>query len=92
MQFTNNVLNMNFVNQPTSNLNDCINLCAAWNENNVTQSNANQVCSAVCWRNGFTNDDYPGQCFGFGSVNASSGVFNIETSTTCDSAAWINEA
>jgi hypothetical protein len=50
----------NAVSQRTSNLNDCINLCAAWNQNNVTKSTADQACSAVCWRNGFVNDDFLG--------------------------------
>jgi hypothetical protein len=93
MQLTNNVLKVNMVNQPASNLNDCINLCAAWNENNVTKGNADQACSSVCWRYGFTdNDDLPGQCFGFASTNASSGAFNIQSDALCDSAAWINQA
>jgi hypothetical protein len=92
MQFTNNIENANWVDNPVTSLNDCINLCAAWNENNVTKSNADQVCSAVCWRYGFAGDDFPGQCFGFASVNSSSGGFNVQTDATCDSAAWINQA
>lgn len=27
-----------YVNEPTSCLNDCINLCATWNENNITKA------------------------------------------------------
>jgi hypothetical protein len=92
MQFTNNVANVNRVNQAASSLNDCINLCAAWNENNITKSNTDQVCSSVCWRYGFTDDDLPGQCFGFTSVNSSSGGLNVQFDALCDSAAWINQA
>lgn len=82
-----------YVNQATSTLNDCINLCAAYNENNVTNASGNKVCSSVCWRNGFVNDDWPGQCFGYAGNNDSySGGFNLQVDVTCDSAVWINEA
>jgi hypothetical protein len=82
-----------YVNQATSNLNDCINLCAAYNEINVTKSTASKVCSSVCWRNGFVNDDWPGQCFGYAGNNDSySGGYNLQADVTCDSAIWINEA
>lgn len=81
-----------YVNQPTTTLNDCINLCAAWNENNVTKSTQDQICSSVCWRNGFINDDHPGQCFGYMANNASSpGGFNLQADATCDSGIWINQ-
>lgn len=80
----------NWVSQPTSSLNDCINLCAAWNQNNVTNSDAGNVCSTVCWRHGFINDDWPGQCFGFTTTNTSSGSDNIPDDI-CDSAIWINQ-
>jgi hypothetical protein len=92
MQFINpGVQNVDWVNQPTSNLNDCVNLCTAWNENNVTKSNADQVCSAVCWRYGFNNDDLPGYCFGFTLNNSSTGSFDVQSDPLCDSAAWINQ-
>jgi hypothetical protein len=92
MKFINTVQSVNRVDQPASSLNDCINLCAAWNENNVTKSNADQVCSSVCWRYGLTDDDLPGQCFGIAISNTSSGGFNVEADLLCDSAAWINQA
>lgn len=85
------VQNANWVNQPTSSLNDCINLCTGWNENNVTKGNADKVCSAVCWRYGFEDDDLPGQCFGYTSNNASSGGFSAQMDDLCDAAAWINQ-
>ncbi|OOQ91368.1 hypothetical protein PEBR_00128 [Penicillium brasilianum] len=82
-----------YVNQATSNLNDCINLCAAYNENNVTKGTGSKVCSSVCWRNGFVDDDWPGQCFGYAGNNDSySGGYNLQADVTCDSAIWINEA
>jgi hypothetical protein len=81
------------VNQATSTLNDCINICAAYNKNNVTKSTGKDVCSSVCWRNGFNNDDWPGQCFGYAGKNDSySESFNLQADVTCDSAIWINEA
>ncbi|KAH8689005.1 hypothetical protein BGW36DRAFT_76062 [Talaromyces proteolyticus] len=80
-----------YVNQRTGSLNDCINLCATWNENNVTKSNAGQVCSSVCWRNGFENDDFPGQCFGYTGNNISApGGFDLQVDNTCDSGIWVN--
>ena len=30
------------------------------------------ICQAVCWRNSFTRNDWPGQCFGFPVVNTTS--------------------
>lgn len=91
MQFVNANQPNNRVGQPASSLNDCVNLCASWNENNVTKGNADQVCSAVCWRYGFLDDDMPGQCFGYTTTNVSSGVFNVRTDAICDSAVWINQ-
>lgn len=83
---------IDYVNQQTATLNDCINLCAAWNENNVTKSNAGEACSSVCWRNTFDNDDYPGQCFGIAAYNASvPGGFSLQADTICDSAIWTNQ-
>jgi hypothetical protein len=81
-----------FVNQATSTLNECINLCAAYNENNVTKSTGKNICSSVCWRNGFVNNDWPGQCFGYaGNNNSNSAGFNLQADITCDSAIWVNE-
>jgi hypothetical protein len=78
-------------------LNDCIDLCAAYNINNKTQiaSGASRICNSVCWRNTFEkiNDLPGGMCFGFTSQN-SSGTFSyaLPAETRCDSAALINQA
>jgi hypothetical protein len=78
-------------------LNDCIDLCAAYNINNKTQiaSGSSRICNSVCWRNTFEkiNDLPGGMCFGFTSQN-SSGTFTytLPAETRCDSAALINQA
>jgi len=51
------------VNQITDSLDSCIELCAAWNIAQATVSNSSSICQAVCWRNRFIDDDFPGQCF-----------------------------
>lgn len=49
------------------------------------------VCNAVCWRNSFVNDDFPGMCFGFTTQN-SSNAFVTQTEAICDGAAWIDQS
>ncbi|KAF1915940.1 hypothetical protein BDU57DRAFT_210898 [Ampelomyces quisqualis] len=82
--------------KPVNSLNDCIDLCAAYNISNKTQiaAGTNRICNSVCWRNTFDKiNDWPGgMCFGFTSQN-SSGTFRYRTpaETRCDSAALINQ-
>ncbi|KAI1421796.1 hypothetical protein F5Y12DRAFT_718064 [Xylaria sp. FL1777] len=83
------------LNQPTKSLNDCINACADYNNANKTAIAAgnNQTCNAVCWRNTdqLNNpDQIPGQCFGYTTLNSSTG-FAVTDEVLCDSAAWINQ-
>jgi hypothetical protein len=78
-------------------LNDCIDLCAAYNINNKTQiaSGSSSICNTVCWRNTFEkiNDLPGGMCFGFTAQNLSGAVqYTQPTETRCDSAALINQA
>ncbi|OKP10092.1 hypothetical protein PENSUB_4557 [Penicillium subrubescens] len=92
MQAVINWVHAAYVNQAASTLNEWINLCAAYNENNVTKSTGENVCSSVCWRNGFVNNDWPGQYFGYAGGNKSySAGFNLQADITCDSAIWIDE-
>jgi hypothetical protein len=83
--------------KPVKSLNECIDLCAAFNINNRTQiaAGTSRICNAVCWRNTFDkiNDWTGGMCFGFTSQN-SSGMFRykLPAETRCDSAALINQA
>jgi hypothetical protein len=90
------------VNVRTTSLDDCIGLCATYNEANKTTIDvgADYVCNAVCWRNGFVDDDQPGACFGFTTVNSteSGGVLgnfqlvsNATSGGSCDSAGWIDQ-
>lgn len=79
-------------------LNDCINLCANYDNTNSTEiaSGNSPICNSVCWRNTFdsANDWEGGHCFGFTTSNATvNGVsgFQIEESTICDSAVLINQ-
>lgn len=80
------------VNLRTPSLDDCIVECATYNIQNKTAIAAGQsnVCNAVCWRNTFTNDEFPGQCFGFTTQNSSSN-FVVKSESICDSAAWIDQ-
>jgi hypothetical protein len=97
---SNSLLNANGIDnafgRPVASLNECINLCAAYNVNNKTQiqRGSSRICNAVCWRNTFDKiNDWPGgMCFGFASQN-SSGLFRYKTpdETRCDSAALINQ-
>jgi hypothetical protein len=78
-------------------LNDCIDLCAAYNINNKTQiaSGSSSVCNSVCWRNTFEkiNDLPGGMCFGFTAQNSSGSIqYTQPAETRCDSAALINQA
>jgi hypothetical protein len=81
------------IDSPTSSLNDCIDLCAAYNVQNSTEiaNGTSNVCNAVCWRNTFSDgDEFPGSCFDYTTLNSSS-TFNVQDETICDSAAWINQ-
>lgn len=72
----------------------CINLCAVYNLQNATEiaSGDSQPCNAVCWRNGFVDDEFPGQCFGSTTQNSSTGGFNFDSDEIiCDAAGWINQ-
>lgn len=83
----------NVVSVKTANLDDCINRCANYNNENRTEiaSGSSGVCNAVCWRHSLSSD-WPGQCFGFSTQNSSTGGFSIDTSgVECDSAGWINQ-
>lgn len=80
------------VNTPTSNLDSCIQLCAAYNVENASQilSGASDVCNAVCWRDTITGNDWPGQCFGYSTRNSSS-EFILTSDDRCAGAALINQ-
>ncbi|KAH8751894.1 hypothetical protein BGZ57DRAFT_966016 [Hyaloscypha finlandica] len=80
----------------TAALDDCIGLCAAYNEANKTSiaGGADYVCNAVYWRNGFMNDDFPGTCFGFTTANSpgsGTGSFQTTEQSICDGAGWIDQ-
>ncbi|OAL51747.1 hypothetical protein IQ07DRAFT_390262 [Pyrenochaeta sp. DS3sAY3a] len=87
---------------PVASLDECINLCAAYNIQNRTQiedgSGRSGICNAVCWRNTFDKiNDWPGgMCFGFTTLNTtrdgeSAWKFTLPAETRCDSAALINQ-
>ncbi|KAL2786086.1 hypothetical protein BJX66DRAFT_313493 [Aspergillus keveii] len=84
----------NLVRQVAASLNDCMNLCAMYNYlNTTTDTDLDFACSAVCWRNGFEGNDWPGVCFGYPGLDQESevpGGFLIEPDTLCDSAVWVN--
>jgi hypothetical protein len=48
----------NAYGKPVKSLNECIDLCAAFNINNKTQiaAGTSRICNAVCWRNTFALD------------------------------------
>jgi hypothetical protein len=92
----------NIVNEPTTSLNDCIDLCARHTD---MSQDEDKRCNAVCWRNTH-NTDFPGECFGFwqvnGTVDASKGqwVLNgagaseglrVRREDMCDSAIWMDQ-
>jgi hypothetical protein len=74
-------------------LNDCIALATSYNLVNATEiaSGSSNIANAVCFRATITNDDFPGQCFGYTTTN-SSGNFVTTGDTRCDSAALINQS
>ncbi|KAJ0417624.1 hypothetical protein BJY00DRAFT_315736 [Aspergillus carlsbadensis] len=82
----------NLVRQVASSLNDCMNLCAMYNYLNTTSgTDLDFTCSAVCWRNGFEGNDWPGVCFGYPGLDEGvPGGVLIEADTLCDSAVWVN--
>ncbi|POS75621.1 hypothetical protein DHEL01_v205980 [Diaporthe helianthi] len=84
-----------WVNTFTNDLDSCIDMCAESNVNRESEIAAGNedLCNAVCWRNGFENDDYPGQCFGFTTANATTteGGFQFKDDWRCDSAGVISE-
>lgn len=90
-----NDLGNTLVNVATNSLNDCINLCAAYNVQIRADIKAGKadVCNAVCWRNTFVNNEFPGQCFGYMSKNNRTGGdgFAVQKEAICDSAAWVNQ-
>ncbi|OBT43101.1 hypothetical protein VE00_05535 [Pseudogymnoascus sp. WSF 3629] len=90
-----NDLGSTVVNVATKSLNDCINLCAAYNVQIRADIKAGKaaVCNAVCWRNTFDNNEFPGQCFGYTSKRQAVGGegFAVQKEPICDSAAWVNQ-
>lgn len=92
--WVNAINGFNAVNTPTASLNDCIDLCAAYNIANQTQisNSTGNVCNSVCWRWGAPGDTYwPGQCFGFMTSNVT-GTFVEEENGWCDGARWIDQS
>ncbi|UNI21248.1 hypothetical protein JDV02_007255 [Purpureocillium takamizusanense] len=83
----------NVVNQRTSSLNDCIDLCVAFNVKNRTEiaAGTSNACNGVCWRNDIGDPDWPGQCFGATIQNSSEAGFPVTRETICDSGAWVNQ-
>ncbi|TAQ91091.1 hypothetical protein B7494_g675 [Chlorociboria aeruginascens] len=81
----------NYVNQFSTSLDVCITACGVYNSG-ASASNA-QLCTGVCWRNGFLDDDHPGVCFGYAvAANTSEGGFPMDYGATgqiCDSAVLI---
>ena len=80
-------------------LDECINKCATYNQNNRTEIQAGRdpICNSVCWRNTFDsrNDWEGGHCFGFTTgnttVNGQTAFRTKGTEDICDSAALINQ-
>jgi len=79
-------------------LDECIDICAQYNQNNRTdiQAGRDPLCNAVCWRNTFdvSNDWEGGHCFGFTTRNVTidgQSGFNVHSEEICDSAALINQ-
>ncbi|KAK5120412.1 hypothetical protein LTR85_006351 [Meristemomyces frigidus] len=81
-----------YVNQGSTSLTNCIDLCATWNVENqaAIANNTQAACSGVCWRNQY-DTEYPGHCFGGATSNTSSGEFDLVLESKCDSAGWINQ-
>ncbi|KAF2177865.1 hypothetical protein K469DRAFT_719336 [Zopfia rhizophila CBS 207.26] len=87
----------NVVGRVTTSLNDCINLCAAYNIQNKTEitEGRSRICNSVCWRNTFDEkNDWPGgMCFGYTTQNSSNTFrFRVPAEDICDGAGWINQA
>ncbi|KAF2823011.1 hypothetical protein CC86DRAFT_372758 [Ophiobolus disseminans] len=86
----------NALQSVTKTLDECIDLCASYNNMNRTRirSGTDRICDSVCWRNTFDkiNDWEGGHCFGYSSNN-SSGTFDFKQpmETRCDSAMLINQ-
>jgi hypothetical protein len=92
------------VSTVVASLDECINLCAAYNVRNRTriQAGEDSVCNSVCWRNTFErpkNDWEGGRCFGFLTQEVTSGGAGEEgfrakvpAEDRCDSAALIGGA
>ncbi|KAH7398657.1 hypothetical protein DE146DRAFT_782299 [Phaeosphaeria sp. MPI-PUGE-AT-0046c] len=79
-------------------LDDCINLCAGYNQNNRTfiRAGRDPVCNAVCWRNSWADARFGGgYCFGFtmrnNTVNGQTVFDYAENGENCDSAALMNQ-
>lgn len=83
-----------WVNTFTNDLDTCIDMCvqSSLDRGSEIAAGYEGPCNAVCWRNGFENDDYPGQCFGFTTANVTSdGGFQFKEDWRCDSAGLISE-
>lgn len=75
-------VNQNAVVKVVSSLDECIDLCAAYNINNRTRiaAGTDKVCNTVCWRNTFDKiNDWPGgMCFGFAGQNTTDNTFKYK--------------
>ena len=78
------------VNQRTTSLDDCIDLCASYNVQDETQikSGSKLKCNTVCWRNG--NNAYPGECYGYTTTQNTSDVSVAIANLICDTGTWLN--
>ena len=79
-------------------LDDCIDMCALYNVLNYDNivGNTWEACNAVCWRNNDNNNDQPGRCWGWQTMNSSSrNGWVVQWSglgdVICDSAGWIDQ-
>ncbi|TWU76962.1 hypothetical protein ED733_007263 [Metarhizium rileyi] len=83
----------NVLDTVAASLDDCIELCVAYNENNrsAIDDSKSSLCNGVCWRNSIRDDDRPGQCFGAPIQNSTATGLPVTRETSCDSAAWINQ-
>ena len=81
----------NFINVPTTSLDDCIARCAQFNLNDhKTSTGLSQSCSSVCWTNASQNGGLQGQCYGFALDMPAGKVPVGRKEVSCDSAVWIN--
>lgn len=83
-----------WVNTFAPDLDTCIDMCvqSSIRRESAIAAGEEDPCNAVCWRNGFENDDYPGQCFGFTTANSTTtGGFQFKSDWRCDSAGLINQ-